>query len=130
MFARAHSGQHRLWSCATSFTYRYSLPGSSVRNSANGGSVGDTVGDNDLYLHVGPSGDFWTGSAMFAAKHLPPDYVKSIRLDHTTLDVDTLMGLLENDGNVWTRAIYDNQVLPQDLLDRLRELASDESKPP
>ena len=31
-----------------------------------------------LYLHVAPCGDYWTGHEVFAAKHLNPDYVKSI----------------------------------------------------
>jgi hypothetical protein len=33
-----------------------------------------------LYLHVGPSGDCWTGHSIFAAKHNQPGYIKSIPL--------------------------------------------------
>lgn len=40
--------------------------------------------DAQLYLHIGPSGDSWTGAAMFAAKHLQPGYVKSIALPKHT----------------------------------------------
>jgi hypothetical protein len=69
---------------------------------------------------VGPSGDFWTGHSIFAAKHLQPDYVKSVKLDET-LDVDKLLELLEDNGDEWTRTIYDEEVLPQELLDRLHE---------
>mmetsp|Transcript_22187 Transcript_22187/g.47724 ORF Transcript_22187/g.47724 Transcript_22187/m.47724 type:complete len:167 (-) Transcript_22187:275-775(-) len=31
-----------------------------------------------VYFHVSPSGDWWTGPSIFAAKHLQPDYVRSI----------------------------------------------------
>jgi len=31
-----------------------------------------------MYFHVSPSGDWWTGPSIFAAKHLQPDYVRSI----------------------------------------------------
>jgi len=75
---------------------------------------------HDLYLHVGPSGDFWTGQFLFAAKHLQPDYVKSIRLDET-MDVEALLELLEEDGREWTRVIYDKGDFPQDFLDKLKE---------
>mmetsp|Transcript_5487 Transcript_5487/g.11213 ORF Transcript_5487/g.11213 Transcript_5487/m.11213 type:complete len:200 (-) Transcript_5487:32-631(-) len=30
------------------------------------------------FFHVSPSGDWWTGPSIFAAKHLQPDYVRSI----------------------------------------------------
>jgi hypothetical protein len=33
-----------------------------------------------LYLHVGPSGDCWTGHSIFAAKNNQPGYIKSIPL--------------------------------------------------
>ena len=33
-----------------------------------------------LYLHVGPSGDCWTGHSIFAAKHNQPGYIKSVPL--------------------------------------------------
>ena len=33
---------------------------------------------NKLYLHIAPCGDYWSGHEVFAAKHLQPDYVKSI----------------------------------------------------
>mmetsp|Transcript_41436 Transcript_41436/g.70953 ORF Transcript_41436/g.70953 Transcript_41436/m.70953 type:complete len:171 (+) Transcript_41436:45-557(+) len=31
-----------------------------------------------MFFHVSPSGDWWTGTSIFAAKHLQPDYVRSI----------------------------------------------------
>lgn len=77
---------------------------------------------NSLYLHVGPSGDFWTGHSIFAAKHLQPDYVKSVLID-PTIDVDKLLDLLEDDddGDGWARDIYDNGEFPKDLCDKLQE---------
>ena len=86
------------------------------------GSRTGTTASGGIYLHVGPSGDFWTGHSIFAAKHLPPDYVKSVKLDDD-MDVDGLLELLEEasdyDGTQWTRAIYDEGSFPKDLLDRL-----------
>ena len=32
------------------------------------------------YLHIAPSGDFWCGSKIFAAKHLSSNYLKSFPL--------------------------------------------------
>ena len=32
------------------------------------------------FLHLAPSGDFWIGSAIYAAKHNPSDYVRSLPL--------------------------------------------------
>ena len=31
-------------------------------------------------LHLAPSGDFWIGRALYAAKHNPSDYVRSLPL--------------------------------------------------
>jgi hypothetical protein len=70
-----------------------------------------------LYLHVGPSGDCWTGHSIFAAKHLQPDYVKSVKLEPETC-VDTLLEVLEENDN-WARQVYDHGALPDDLLDHL-----------
>jgi hypothetical protein len=70
-----------------------------------------------LYLHVGPSGDCWTGHSIFAAKHLQPDYVKSVKLE-PDICVDTLLEVLEENDD-WARQVYDDEALPDDLLDRL-----------
>jgi hypothetical protein len=37
---------------------------------------------DQLYLHVAPDGDYWTSGEIFAAKHLQPDYVKSIAIPY------------------------------------------------
>lgn len=82
-----------------------------------------------LYLHVGPSGDVWTGDAIFAAKHLQPDYVKSVSLEGEA------EAMIENDGSLlvetlesrldWTQEIYDTGTLPaalrQQFLDQSQE---------
>jgi len=86
-----------------------------------------------LYLHVGPSGDCWTGDSIFAAKHLQPDYVKSIPLfavnnddmadddggdDDMQQKIDNLLQVLEDDQDL-TASIYDTESIPSDLLDRI-----------
>ena len=48
-------------------------------SSSIGGRQPLHTGPKDqLFLHVSPSGDCWTGQEIFAAKHLQPDYVRSI----------------------------------------------------
>jgi hypothetical protein len=59
-----------------------------------------------LYLHVGPSGDCWTGASIFAAKHLQPDYVKSIKLP-SNVSSEEIEQLLENDIEL-AKQIYDS----------------------
>ncbi|CAJ1938922.1 unnamed protein product [Cylindrotheca closterium] len=83
---------------------------------------------NTLYLHVGPSGDCWTGDSIFAAKHLQPDYVKSIPLpvnnnvtDEDGLQqqkIDCLLEVLEDDQDL-TASIYDTESIPSELLERI-----------
>lgn len=71
---------------------------------------------DQVYLHVGPSGDCWTGSSLFAAKHLEPEYVTSIPLPPDTC-LDTLMEALEEEDNVkLMQQVYDTGVLPPHLL--------------
>jgi hypothetical protein len=72
-----------------------------------------------LYLHVGPSGDCWTGHSIFAAKHNPPDYVRSVKLQPTVC-ADTLLELLE-ENDTWTKQIYDEERFPDDLIERLEK---------
>jgi hypothetical protein len=66
------------------------------------------------FLHIGPSGDCWTGTSIFAAKHLQPDYVKSIPLP-SYICAESLLELLE-DNKTLAQQVYDNQKLPEDLL--------------
>jgi hypothetical protein len=76
-----------------------------------------------LYLHIGPSGDCWTGASIFAAKHLQPDYVKSIELPSNT-DIELLLELVNKD-NALQVDIYDNERLPDSLLQQIGIETSD-----
>ena len=96
----------------------------------------------NYYLHIGPSyGDYWIGDSIFAAKHLQPDYVKSIKLSNN-IDVDRLLQVLdeeqekqekqedeidttaeENDGfkptpTTSSRDIYDTGIIPKYILEK------------
>jgi hypothetical protein len=97
-----------------------SLSRISGRRFLSGAEPQHIVSSNLLYLHVGPSGDCWTGHEIFAAKHLQPDYVKSVRLE-SGVCVDTLLELLEENDD-WARHIYDNEAFPDDLLQRLKAI--------
>jgi hypothetical protein len=84
-----------------------------------GGSSHD--GDK-VYLHVGPAGDCWTGDNIFAAKHLPPDYVKSIHLPDD-LSTEILLEEMEQNPALGQQA-YDTESLPEVLVKRVREAQS------
>lgn len=43
-------------------------------------SLKENENEKKQYLHIAPCGDFWVGDEVFAAKHLQPDYVKSIAI--------------------------------------------------
>mmetsp|Transcript_53247 Transcript_53247/g.79531 ORF Transcript_53247/g.79531 Transcript_53247/m.79531 type:complete len:143 (-) Transcript_53247:419-847(-) len=68
-----------------------------------------------IYLHVGPSGDCWTGTSIFAAKHLQPDYVKSIPLPEGCR-IEQLLEQLEDDLDL-AQQTYDTGKIPSSLLD-------------
>ncbi|KAL9181726.1 hypothetical protein ACHAXT_012069 [Thalassiosira profunda] len=90
-------------------------------------------GRDKMYMHVSPSGDWWTGSAIFAAKHLQPDYVKSVPLPDG-FDPNAYFGGEDEDGEEesdmqqpklklnWEEKqnllhqIYDEGKLPSELL--------------
>ena len=36
--------------------------------------------ENELSLHISPCGDWWLGTEIYAAKHNPSGYVRSIKL--------------------------------------------------
>lgn len=89
--------------------------------SSNGrisGGGGNTVG-TILYLHVGPSGDCWTGPTIFAAKHLQPDYVKSIPLpaEDESMSVEGLLEFLEDNPKL-AQEMYDTETLSKELLSK------------
>lgn len=82
------------------------------------------------YLHVGPSGDFWTGHEVFAAKHLQPDYVKSVALPEGWTEespkTEALIALLDENPSLLHR-IYDTGVIDRNLLQEDDEAHSLES---
>lgn len=105
-------------------TIRFLSNNDSTVGTSTSLSADDGGNTTCIYLHVGPSGDFWTGHSIFAAKHLQPDYVKSVKLDEK-IDVDALLDLLEENGDEWAQAIYDEGKFPQVLLDRLNKASKD-----
>jgi hypothetical protein len=98
--------------------------GSALRSYS---SKGASSKDSRLYLHVGPSGDCWTGHNVFAAKHLQPDYVKSVEITSaSTANVEYLLELLE-DHPTWGQDIYDAGALPEELAKIIEEAKEEES---
>jgi hypothetical protein len=88
-------------------------------------TTGDSGGQKEaLYLHIGPGGDSWTGASIFAAKHLQPDYVKSILLpkdcDEDSSTTEALLAAIEEDASL-QRQIYDEERIPPSLLEKARE---------
>jgi len=102
-------------------------------NSTTTSTITTTPTKDPLFLHVGPSGDCWTGSSIFAAKHLQPDYVQSIPLfpPHNADDlcIDTLLEILEDDINM-AQELYDNpqQPLAPKLLERVKQEMSEKER--
>ena len=102
-------------SCSPCWLSRKSSTASSKSSGDNyvgGNGIGQKT--TAVYLHVGPSGDCWTGHSIFAAKHLQPDYVKSVKLPNDT-NIDMLLELLDK-KNALARSIYDSGIIPLDLL--------------
>jgi hypothetical protein len=85
------------------------------RPSSNDSTASATP--RSLYLHVGPSGECWTGDEIFAAKHLQPDYVKSVPLP-PSVDPACVVRLVEADAKLGQR-IYDEARLPPSLISAL-----------
>jgi hypothetical protein len=78
-----------------------------------------TATTRPLYLHVGPSGECWTGDEIFAAKHFQPDYVKSILLP-PNVDPTRVLEVVEADVKLGQR-IYDEARLPPSLITALED---------
>jgi hypothetical protein len=78
-----------------------------------------TATTRPLFLHVGPSGECWTGDEIFAAKHLQPDYVKSILLP-PDVDPTRVLEVVEADVKLGQR-IYDEARLPPSLISALED---------
>jgi len=71
-----------------------------------------------VFLHVGPSGDCWTGPSIFAAKHLQPDYIKSIPIP-SNIPIDALIDFLEDNVTV-SQEVYDTGTLSEEHIELLR----------
>jgi hypothetical protein len=114
-----------------SFTFATTPIGSKAQEeSSTTASDNTTQKSKTVFLHVGPSGDCWTGDSIFAAKHLQPDYVRSISLaedemmmafldDDNDDTTDILLALLDENDD-WAREIYDTKKFPSELLKRLK----------
>ena len=73
-----------------------------------------------LYLHVAPDGDHWISGEIFAAKHLQPDYVKSIPIpNESEMNILKTIEDFENDDgfDVLMKDVYDTGDLSR-LLER------------
>ena len=79
-----------------------------------------------LYLHVGPSGDCWTDRSIFAAKHLQPDYVKSVALEGELPAESILLVEVLEERQGWAQEIYDSGEIPDALREHILKLASDD----
>ena len=83
---------------------------------------GDKPGPH--YFHIAPSGDWWTGPSIFAAKHLQPDYVKSIKLP-PDFDPELALGGDSDDQDDHAMKllykIYDDGELPAHLVEKGRK---------
>lgn len=77
----------------------------------------------NLHQNIYVSGDFWIGSSIFAAKHLQPDYVKSIPIpsgkNGTYFDVEQYLDDIEDDEtkNQLLQEIYDTNRFPTSFLE-------------
>ena len=77
-----------------------------------------TTKSKQHHLHIAPDGDWWTGDEIFAAKHLQPDYVRSLQIS-SEFDVEEwLESTFGDDDEKQTQAIqriYDEQILPHEI---------------
>ena len=77
------------------------------RKISRGGASDKT---NQIYLHVAPCGDYWTGYEVFAAKHLNPDYVKSIPIPKDIeFDAEEVLEDYQGDVDTLLKKVYDSE---------------------
>mmetsp|Transcript_39478 Transcript_39478/g.118506 ORF Transcript_39478/g.118506 Transcript_39478/m.118506 type:complete len:180 (-) Transcript_39478:1764-2303(-) len=74
-----------------------------------------------LYLHIAPCGDHWTSPELFAAKHLQPDYVRSIPVPDNFDAEDAFFGEEDDGGEEVIRRAYDEGSIPDDILRRFED---------
>jgi len=124
--ARPLSGRHP-------FLFRCLLSSSTNANGPPNGTGSEVTNDDAAskrapeerkYLHIGPAGECWVGSSIFAAKHLQPDYVKSIPLPAQSSEttpttfLEKLVEEIEGDPGLG-QEIYDSETIPKPLLERI-----------
>lgn len=95
---------------------------SSKEPRTSGATCSDTASSSSSkpkqhYLHLAPDGDYWTGSEIFAAKHLQPDYVRSVPIPPPEdFDVekwlDETFGGDEKKQTEALQNVYDERKLP------------------
>lgn len=109
--------------CLTKKALGSATSGSRGQNSLVGDDSGKWKRKDLLYLHIGPGGDSWTGTSLFAAKHLQPDYVKSVMLpedfEEGCMTTEALLQAIDQDAKL-QRQIYDEQTIPPSLLEKAR----------
>ena len=66
--------------------------------------------NQQCFLHIGPSGDCWTGPSLFAAKHLQPDYVKSFPIENHP-DSNHILEMLQDNPQM-AQKMYDTEEWP------------------
>jgi hypothetical protein len=84
---------------------------SSCSSSRRGGGGGVGNGKtNQVYLHIAPCGDYWTGYEVFAAKHLNPDYVKSLPIpNNIEFDPEEALEYYDGDLDSLLKEAYDRE---------------------
>ena len=93
-------------------------PSDGIKRTSTSTADVATTKSKQHYLHIAPDGDWWTGDEIFAAKHLQPDYVRSVQVP-SEFDVEEWLELTFGDDNEkHTQAmqrIYDEQRLPHEI---------------
>lgn len=69
--------------------------------------------DNILSVHISPDGDWWLGTEIYAAKHNPSNYVRSIKLPANFDEDDNLLGSLPESSFT---IMYDTGLLDSSLF--------------
>ena len=69
--------------------------------------------DNVLSVHISPDGDWWLGTEIYAAKHNPSNYVRSIKLPENFDEDNHLLGSLPESSFT---LMYDTGLLDSSLF--------------
>jgi hypothetical protein len=69
--------------------------------------------DNILSVHISPDGDWWLGTEIYAAKHNPSNYVRSIKLPANFEEDNNLLGSLPESSFT---LMYDTGLLDSSLF--------------